>query len=129
MDRSDLLPLNKFADPDLRPATHRLSLAMHRTMSRFAKHETRGLTSQIGRCAVTAPGHGAEGWSRRSTNYILRHRSIANGSSEELRCILILTGDLEYCSQDDIAEADSDVDRIGAMTAAWERPPKKHQAG
>lgn len=129
MNRSDLLPLKKFAEPDLRPATHQLSLAMHPMTSRFPKQQTCGLTSQIGRYAACASDHGAEAWNSRSTNDILQHLLIANGSSDELCCFLILTTDLEYGSRDDITEPDSDADWNGTMTFALERPPKKRQAG
>lgn len=129
MKRSDLPPLKKFTESDSRPATHRLSLAMHRTKSEFPKQEPCGLMSQIERYAASAPGNGAEGWNRSPTNEILRHIPLANGSSDELRCFLILTADLECGSRDDITKPDSDVDRNGAMVVVLNRPPMKRQEG
>lgn len=129
MNRSGLLPLEKFAEPDLRPAAYPLRLTMHPMTSRSPKQETCGHTPQIGRYAACTPDHGAEARSRRSTNGIFQHLPFANGSSHELRYFLMPATDLEYGSRDDIAEPDSDVDRNGAMTVALERPPKKPQAG
>ena len=129
MNRSDLSPLKKFTESDSRPSTHRLSLAMHRTKSEFPKQEPCGLMSQIERYAASAPSNGAEGWNRCPMNEILRHIPLANGSSDELRCFLILTTDLEFGSRDDITEPDSDVDRNSAMIVVLNRPPKKRQEG
>ena len=62
-------------------------------------------------------------------NEILRHIPLANGFSDELRCFLILTADLEFGSRDDITEPDSDVDRSSAMIVVLNRLPKKRQEG
>jgi len=113
---------------DLWQVAHELSLTVYRMTNQFPKHEIYGLTSQMRRCAVSVPTNIAEGWGRRSTKDFLRHLSIANGSLEELRYFLILATDLEYCSEDGIAEPKSDVDRIGAMIAALERSLRKRLA-
>lgn len=122
------MPLKAFTDMDLWQVAHRLSLTIYRMTNQFPKHEIYGLTSQMRRCAVSIPANIAEGWGRRSTKDFLRHLAIANGSIEELRYFLILAKDLKYCSQDDVAEPNSDVDRIGAMIAALERSLRKRLA-
>ncbi|MDA1311711.1 MAG: four helix bundle protein [Acidobacteria bacterium] len=110
---------------DLWQVAHQMSLTIYRMTNRFPKHETYGLASQMRRCAVSVPSNVAEGWGRRSTKDFLRHLAIANGSPEELRYLLILAGDLDYCTQDDAAELNSNIDRIGAMIAALERSLRK----
>ena len=119
------VPLKKFADLDLWKVAHQLSLTVYRLTCRFPKHEAYGLTSQMRRCAVSVPSNVAEGWGRRSTKDFLRHLAIANGSLEELRYFLILARDLDYCSNDDIAALNADVDRIGAMITALEKSLQK----
>ncbi|HUG80419.1 MAG TPA: four helix bundle protein [Bryobacterales bacterium] len=119
------MSLKKFTDMDLWQVAHQMTLTIYRMTNSFPKHETYGLASQMRRCAVSVPSNVAEGWGRRSTKDFLRHLAIANGSVEELRYFLILAGDLAYCSQDDVAELISNVDRIGAMIAALERSLSK----
>ena len=128
MNRSGVLSLKNFVDMDLWQVAHQLSLTIYGMTTRFPKHETYGLVSQMRRCAVSVPSNIAEGWGRRSTKDFLRHLSIANGSLEELRYFLILARDLDYCSRDDVAEPMADVDRIGAMIAALERSLRKRLA-
>lgn len=125
MDREAGVSLKKFTGMDLWQVAHQMSLTIYRMTNRFPKHETYGLASQMRRCAVSVPSNVAEGWGRRSTKDFLRHLAIANGSPEELRYLLILAGDLGYCTQDDAAELNSNIDRIGAMIAALERSLRK----
>ena len=122
------MPLKAFTDMDVWQVAHQLNLTVYRLTNPFPKHEIYGLTSQMRRCAVSVPANIAEGWGRRSTKDFLRHLSIANGSLEELRYFLMLAKDLEYCSQADIDEPNSDINRIGAMIAALERSLRKRLA-
>jgi four helix bundle protein len=71
----------------------------------------------------------AEGWGRRSTKEYLRHLSIANGSLEETRYLLLLATDLRYCSPQQHTDLDNLVNRIGAMLAGLERSLKARLAG
>ena len=118
-----------FRDLEVWQVAHKLALGCYSLSTDFPKSEVYGMTSQLRRCATSVPCNIAEGWGRRSTKEYLRHLSIANGSLEETRYLLLLATDLRYCSPQQHTDLGNLVNRVGAMLAALERSLKARLAG
>lgn len=84
------------------------------TMS-FPKEEVYGMTSQMRRCSVSVPSNIAEGFGR-STLSFLNFLKIARGSLYELDTQLVLTKELELCSNYElIGSLETDIREMGKM--------------
>ena len=123
------MSLTGFRDLEVWQVAHKLALGCYSLSTDFPKSEVYGMTSQLRRCATSVPCNIAEGWGRRSTKEYLRHLSIANGSLEETRYLLLLATDLRYCSPQQHTDLGNLVNRVGAMLAALERSLKARLAG
>jgi four helix bundle protein len=123
------MSLTGFRDLEVWQVAHKLALGCYSLSVEFPKSEVYGMASQLRRSATSVPCNIAEGWGRRSTKEYLRHLSIANGSLEETRYLLLLARDLRYCSPQQHTDLDALVNRIGAMLAALERSLKARLAG
>ena len=75
---------------------HQLVLRTYKLTKDFPSEEKYGLTSQLRRSAMSVPANIAEGFKKRGKADKVRFMNIAQGSLEETRYYLILTGDLEY---------------------------------
>jgi four helix bundle protein len=71
--------------------------------SRFPANEIYGLTSQIRRAAVSIPSNIAEGQGRNSPKEFRQFLGIALGSIGELETQLIISGKIEYLSQNELS--------------------------
>ncbi|MGD0296426.1 MAG: four helix bundle protein [Bryobacteraceae bacterium] len=71
-------------------------LTLYRLTDSFPRHEIYGLTSQMRRAAVPIPANIAEGFKKRCKLDKVRFMNIAQGSTEESRCYLLLSNDLGY---------------------------------
>ena len=74
-----------------------------------------GLKDQMCRAAVSILSNIAEGFERGSDKSFQNFLSIANGSAGELRAQLYIALDLGYLSQEQFADIQSDVVRVGKM--------------
>lgn len=68
----------------------------------FPSEEKFGLVSQMRRAAVSIPSNIAEGQARRTTPDFVRFISMAEGSLAELDTQLTISGELGYCSHEQI---------------------------
>src|SRR5713226_7180388 len=93
MNRS---PAKTFQDLVAWQEAHQFVLAVYRLSDKFPQKEMYGLTSQFRRAAVSIPANIAEGFRKRGRSDKARFMNIAQGSLEECRYYLILTGDLRY---------------------------------
>ena len=75
---------------------HEFVLSVYRYTYDFPKEEIYGLTSQFRRAAVSIAANIAEGFKKKGKADKVRFLNIAQGSLEESRYYLILTGDLGY---------------------------------
>ena len=71
--------------------------------SRFPAIEIYGLTNQIRRSAVSIPSNIAEGQGRNSPKEFRQFLGIALGSIGELETQLIISGKIEYLSQNELS--------------------------
>ena len=75
---------------------YRFVLTLYQLTDSFPRHEIYGLTSQMRRAAVSIAANIAEGFKKRGKLDKVRFMNIAQGSTEESRCYLLLSNDLGY---------------------------------
>ena len=87
----------------------------------FPRAEVYGLTSQLRRSAVSVPANLAEGFGRHAKAELLRFCRIANGSLQEVKYLVLLARDLEFCPGEDYDQVAALADRTGALLGGLER--------
>ncbi len=98
-----------------------LTAVIYRLTARFPTDEKYGLISQMRRAAVSVPSNIAEGQARHGTGEFLQFLSHANGSLAELETQLLLSVELGFRGQSDVAEAIQIVAELQKMLAAIRR--------
>jgi len=96
MEESIRAASKSFEDVEVWKRDHVWVLAIYKFSEAFPKHELFGLSSQLGRAAVSVPANFAEGFKKLGKADKLRFYNIAQGSLEECRYYLILARDLGY---------------------------------
>jgi four helix bundle protein len=86
------LPAQNFQDLIVWQKGHQFVLGVYRLSKSFPREELYGLTSQFRRAAISVPANIAEGFKKRGKPDKVRFMNIAEGSLEECRYYLILTG-------------------------------------
>lgn len=86
----------RFQDLIVWQKAHQFVLLVYRYTAAFPKTELYGLTSQFRRAAVSIPANIAEGFKKRTKPDKAKFLNIAQGSLEECRYYVILSGDLYY---------------------------------
>jgi four helix bundle protein len=113
MNRS---PAKPFQDLVVWQKAHQFVLAAYRLSDRFPQKEMYGLTSQFRRAAISIPANIAEGFRKRGRSDKARFMNIAQGSLEECRYYLILTGDLRY---GDCQEALTQLEEVSKLLESY----------
>ena len=90
------MPSRSFTDVELWKKAHAWVLSIYRYTELFPKHEIFALVQQLRRAAVSVPANFAEGFKKRGRLDKVRFMNIAQGSTEESRCYLLLSNDLGY---------------------------------
>jgi four helix bundle protein len=72
---------------------------IYRLTSKFPAEEKFGLISQMRRAVVSIPSNIAEGQARRTTKDYIRFISNSEGSLAELETQLIISVELDFCSE------------------------------
>jgi carbamoyl-phosphate synthase large subunit len=98
-----------------------LAKLVYKLTARFPVDERFGLTSQMRRAAVSVPSNIAEGQARHGTKEFLRFLSHAEGSLAELETQLLLSTQLEFANDADVAPALREVDELQKMVIALKR--------
>jgi len=91
---------------------------VHRLTRSFPRHEIFGLTSQIRRAAVSVPSNVAEGAARRTTREFIAFLHIARGSFAELETQLMLSREIGYLTDRDLAPVLARLDEVGRLLNA-----------
>ena len=81
----------------------------------FSKEEIYGITSQIRRSAVSIPSNIAEGCGRKTSKDFSNFLGIASGSAFEFETQLIICKNLEFISENDFMNLESEVNHIQNM--------------
>ncbi len=81
----------------------------------FPKEEINGITSQIRRSAISIPSNIAEGCGRKTSKDFSNFLGIALGSAFEFETQLIICKNLEFISENDFMNLESEVNHIQNM--------------
>lgn len=84
----------------------------------FPKEELYGLTSQIRRSAISVPANVAEGFKRYHNKEYKQFLHIALGSVAELETELIITKELDFISESQLASLSEKIDHISKMISS-----------
>ncbi|MGE5801013.1 MAG: four helix bundle protein [Gemmatimonadota bacterium] len=95
---------------------HRLVLLIYRKTRSFPPEERYGLTSQLRRAAFSVAANIVEGCAKRGPREFRRFLDIAVGSVAELTYTLRLVRDLELISEEELAELETQRNRVGRLT-------------
>ena len=96
-----------------------LAKAIYILSYKFSNTEKYGLASQIQRAAVSVSSNIAEGSGRISPKEKKRFIEIAYGSLMETLSQLFIAKDLDYISDDDIAEIRPLIEHISSQLSVW----------
>ena len=88
---------------------------IYRVTERFPSNEQFGLTSQIGRAAVSIPSNMAEGAARQTKNEFIQFLHISKGSLSELDTQLEIARRLEYLGQVEWEALNERLERVDRM--------------
>jgi len=94
---------------------HGLVLKVYEVTRAFPRDERFRLIDQLCRAAASVPTNIAEGRGRASAKDFARFVSIARGSVEETKYLLLLANDLGYLDGSDCEQMRQGYDRVGMM--------------
>jgi four helix bundle protein len=94
---------------------HELVLTVYELTRCFPTEEKYRLVDQLCRTAASIPTNIAEGKGRSSTKEYLHFLTVARGSIEEVKYLLLLSHDLGYVSATLDSEISNGYDRVGRM--------------
>ena len=95
-----------------------LTKLVYRLTRKFPDEEKFGLVSQMRRAAVSVPSNIAEGQARQGTREFLQFLSHASGSLAELETQILLSVELGFCKEADVAQLSDCVAELQKMLAA-----------
>jgi four helix bundle protein len=98
-----------------------LAKLAHQLVERFPADEKFGLTAMIRRSAVLIPSSIAKGQARHETRDFLTQLSYADGYLAELETQLLLSVDLGFCKDSDVASLLKEIDELQRMLNAITR--------
>jgi four helix bundle protein len=108
-------PVESWKDLEVWKASHSLVVKVYEITKGFPNDERFRLTDQICRAATSVPTNVAEGKGRNSLREYLQFLSIARGSVEEVKYLLLLCKDLGYISGSTYAALTEEYDHVGRM--------------
>ena len=92
-----------------------LVTAVYTATSDFPRQEVFGLTSQLRRCAVSAPSNIAEGQGRATKGEFIQFLSHARGSLFELETQLCIASKLDYLAADQTRELELKAQEVARI--------------
>jgi four helix bundle protein len=111
----DSKEITSWKDLEVWKLSHNLVLEIYVLTKCFPADERFRLIDQLCRAAVSVPTNIAEGKGRNSLREYLQFLSIARGSVEEVKYLLLLARDLDYLDTPKYDEIIQDYDRVGKM--------------
>ena len=105
---------------------HSLVLRVYEITKQFPLDERFRLTDQLCRAAASIPTNIAEGKGRNALKEYLHFLSIAKGSVEETKYLLLLSKDLGYISPELFAELSAGSDQVARMLSGLSRSLRVH---
>lgn len=102
-----------------------LTTATYEVTSKFPRREQFGLTDQMRRAAVSVPSNIAEGAGSGSDADYARFLGYAASSLNELECQIIIAGDLQLASPEDLRSLAIQAARTRSMIARFRHTLKQ----
>ena len=110
--------INSYQDLDVWKVAVDLAEKCYRLTAQFPKDEVYGMSSQIGRSAVSIAANIAEGYGRDQTGQYIQFLRMAQGSARELETHLIIAERVDLTLAIGSADPRPDCDRVGRMLRA-----------
>lgn len=120
--------INDFKELEVWQRGRTLAKAVYLLTIPFPKEELFGMTSQIRRAATSIPANIAEGWGRRYPAEFIQFLRNANGSLKELETHLILSTDVNLCTDQESQPLLQECRILGKQLLALERSLKRKVA-
>jgi four helix bundle protein len=118
--------VESWMDLDVWKIAHNLTLKLYEMTKSFPSEERFRLTDQICRAATSIPTNIAEGKGRTSLREYLQFLSIARGSVEEVKYLLLLSRDLSYISESAYSDMANQSDQVARMLNGLMRSLRVH---
>ena len=110
--------LRSYKDLKVWQKSYQLCLDIYKLTKGFPREERYNLTSQIRRAAVSVPSNIAEGYGRKTTPEYIRSLYIAYGSNCELETQILLAGDLDYITSEQLKKVQEAIGESERMLKA-----------
>ncbi|GAB4462508.1 MAG: hypothetical protein OHK0037_13550 [Elainellaceae cyanobacterium] len=107
--------INSWRDLKVWQAAHALVLDVYVVTQSFPSRERFRLTDQLCRASASIPTNIAEGKGRLSTRDYIHFLTIARGSVEEVKYLLLLSRDLGYLAEESYLKLSDRYDEVGRM--------------
>jgi len=108
-------PVRDWHDLQVWQKAHGLVLKVYQIVDHFPATERYRLSDQLCRAAISVPTNIVEGKCRGSTREYLKFLTIARGSVEEVRYLLLLARDLGYLPEAPYQEASAEYQHVSKM--------------
>jgi len=110
--------MNNYKELEVWKSSIKLAVKMYELTAILPLEEKFGLVSQLRRCAVSIPSNIAEGSGRKSNKEFSQFLRIAYGSLCELDTQLIISMELGFLKNQDLAEIEKEVGELQKMLFA-----------
>jgi four helix bundle protein len=118
--------IESWKDLEVWKLSHALVLRVYEITKNFPPDERFRLTDQLCRAAASVPTNIAEGKGRNALKEYLHFLSIAKGSVEETKYLVLLSQDLGYISPELFAELGDAYDQVSKMLNGLSRSLRVH---
>lgn len=122
------MKLRSFEDLDAWRSAHQMTLAVYRATKSFPRDELFGITSQIRRASVSVEVNFAEGFGRGGDGDFARFVSIADGSPQEVKCLLRLSSNLGLLPVEAHEQLRAKCEKTGALIGGLKSSLSKSRA-
>lgn len=119
--------INDYKDLEVWKRARALAKSAYLLTRTYPKDELYGMTSQIRRAATSIPANIAEGWGRHYRAEFIQFLRTANGSLKELETHLLISTDVELCTQAQAAPLLTETEILGKQLLALEKSLQKKQ--
>lgn len=99
--------------------TRKLVSDVYIDIAKFPPEEQYGLTSQLRRACISVAANLAEGCGRDKEADLARFLDIAMGSAKEIECLLVLSNDLGFLTDQGYTERNKSILRVQSMLAKF----------
>ena len=118
--------MESWKDLEVWKIAHSVALDIYEITKTFPSSERFRLTDQICRAAISVPTNIAEGKGRNSLREYLQFLSVARGSVEETKYLLLLSRDLGYLPAKRHAEIADKCDQVARMLNGLMKSLRRH---